>query len=66
MLSEKIKHFVKPAYVELNNSRAVVRFNCKEDADMFLVRHTMKDVKINVLSAAETGKYFELVQKQRT
>lgn len=65
-LTERIKHFVKPSYVDLDNQRAIVRFSCKEDAEMFLTRHNMTGCKITTLNETATLGYFEKAQKQRT
>ena len=34
-VTERISHYMTPAYVELAGDKAVVRFNCKEDAESF-------------------------------
>lgn len=57
-LTERIRHFVKPSYVDLTSERAIVRFGCKVDAEMFMQRHNMTGCKLTVLNEKQTKEYF--------
>lgn len=45
-VTERVSHYMTPAYVQMSGDKAVVRFNCKEDAETFVQRQKMGKVKV--------------------
>lgn len=49
---------MRPAYVDLQATKAIVRFTDAEDAEMFLKRNNINTWTLRLLSENETKVYF--------
>jgi hypothetical protein len=65
-LTEIIRHFVKPSFVDMTATKAIVRFGCADEVEMFIERQNIDGCSIRVLNESETQIYFDVATKRKT